>query len=114
MVVVVTQRINLGYDLSRTRDEPVQCLALTFTEPRSHRLKLTLNLRPGVGSRHAVYTESVEGRVGVAKRRGQLEHAKWIALWGHIDGKPVSITVLCHAENFRAPQAARLHPSKPT
>jgi hypothetical protein len=36
-----------------------------------------------------------------------------VTLWGEIDRKPVSITVLCHKDNFRAPQAARLHPTKP-
>ena len=44
---------------------------------------------------------------------GNHQHAKWVALWGDIDGEPVSIAVLCHKENFRAPQAARLHPTKP-
>ncbi|MGV3482851.1 MAG: PmoA family protein [Planctomycetaceae bacterium] len=44
---------------------------------------------------------------------GNLQHAKWVALTGMQDGKPVSIAVLCHADNFRAPQAARLHPTKP-
>ena len=36
-----------------------------------------------------------------------------MALTGTIDGRAVTIGVLCHAENFRAPQAARLHPTKP-
>ena len=44
---------------------------------------------------------------------GNHQHAKWVVLWGSVDGKPVSIAVLCHNENFRAPQAARLHPTKP-
>jgi hypothetical protein len=51
--------------------------------------------------------------LGSERRKGNHEHAKWVALTGEIGGKPVSIAVLCHAENFRAPQAARLHPSKP-
>lgn len=44
---------------------------------------------------------------------GNHQHAKWVALSGSILGEPVSIAVLCHSGNFRAPQAARLHPSKP-
>lgn len=44
---------------------------------------------------------------------GNLEQAKWVSLWGEIEGKPVSITVLSHQDNFRAPQPARLHPTKP-
>ncbi len=45
--------------------------------------------------------------------KGNHEHAKWVALSGTIRLKPVSVAVLCHADNFRAPQAARLHPKKP-
>ena len=47
------------------------------------------------------------------RKKGNHEHAKWVALTGLTDGKPVTISVLCHANNFRASQAARLHPSKP-
>jgi len=36
-----------------------------------------------------------------------------VALWGMIDGNPATIAVLSHPSNFRAPQAARLHPTKP-
>ena len=50
---------------------------------------------------------------GSERRKGNHEHAKWVSLTGTIEAAPVSITVLCHAENFRAPQAARLHPTKP-
>jgi hypothetical protein len=45
--------------------------------------------------------------------KGNHEHAKWVSLIGQLDGKPASITVLCHHNNFRSPQAARLHPTKP-
>jgi hypothetical protein len=51
--------------------------------------------------------------LGSNREKGNHQRAKWVALTGRIDGKPVSIAVLCHAKNFRAPQAARLHPSKP-
>ncbi|MDG1897002.1 MAG: PmoA family protein [Fuerstiella sp.] len=50
---------------------------------------------------------------GSERLKGNHEHAKWVSLTGTIKAAPVSITVLCHAENFRAPQAARLHPTKP-
>ena len=50
---------------------------------------------------------------GSERRKGNHEHVRWVSLTGTLDAAPVSITVLCHAENFRAPQAARLHPSKP-
>lgn len=51
--------------------------------------------------------------LGSDRVNGNLQHAKWVALSGSIDGKPVSIAVLSHKENFRAPQATRLHPTKP-
>jgi len=44
---------------------------------------------------------------------GNHQHSRWVSLTGEIQGEAVSITVLCHPYNFRAPQAARLHPSKP-
>lgn len=50
---------------------------------------------------------------GSDRKKGNHEKARWVALTGKTDGQLVSITVLCHAENFRAPQAARLHPTKP-
>ncbi|MCP4170900.1 MAG: hypothetical protein GY758_09035 [Fuerstiella sp.] len=50
---------------------------------------------------------------GSERRTGNHEHAKWVSLTGTIDSASVSITVLCHSDNFRAPQAARLHPTKP-
>lgn len=51
--------------------------------------------------------------LGSKRVEGNHQHAKWVALWGNIDSKPVNIAVLCHADSFRAPQAARLHPTKP-
>ncbi|MBW3595663.1 MAG: PmoA family protein [Planctomycetes bacterium] len=51
--------------------------------------------------------------LGSGRVEGNHEHAKWVAMTGAIDGEPVTIAVLCHADNFRAPQAARLHPTKP-
>ena len=47
---------------------------------------------------------------GSKRVKGNLEHAKWVALTGRIDNAPTTIVVLCHPDNFRAPQAARLHP----
>jgi hypothetical protein len=44
---------------------------------------------------------------------GNHQHAKWIALTGMQEGRPVTIGMLCHQANFRSPQAARLHPTKP-
>jgi len=51
--------------------------------------------------------------LGSDRLQGNHEHAKWVALTGSIEGKQVSIAVLSHTDNFRAPQATRLHPTKP-
>ena len=51
--------------------------------------------------------------LGSSRAQANHEHARWVALTGRVDGKPVSIAVLCHEKNFRAPQAARIHPTKP-
>ena len=51
--------------------------------------------------------------LGSGRVKGNHQHTKWVALTGSMDGKPATIVVLSHAKNFRAPQAARLHPTKP-
>lgn len=51
--------------------------------------------------------------LGSNREKANHERAKWVTLTGERDGKPVSIAVLCHPDNFRAPQAARIHPTKP-
>lgn len=51
--------------------------------------------------------------LGSARQQGNHQHARWVSLYGEIDGQPASIVVLSHADNYRAPQAARLHPTKP-
>lgn len=51
--------------------------------------------------------------LGSDRIKGNHEHARWVSVSGQIEGQPVTITVLCHRDNFRAPQAARLHPAKP-
>jgi hypothetical protein len=44
---------------------------------------------------------------------GNHTRPRWVDLFGPIGGKPAGIAILCHPENFRAPQHVRLHPSKP-
>ena len=50
---------------------------------------------------------------GSTRVKGNHQPSNWVSLWGNLEGKPVSITVLCSKDSFRAPQAARLHPKKP-
>ncbi len=50
---------------------------------------------------------------GLERHNGNHTKAKWVAMYGRVDGKWAGIAVLCHPDNFRAPQHVRLHPSKP-
>ena len=50
---------------------------------------------------------------GSDRRRGNHQRAKWVALTGTVDGDSITIAVLCHPENLRSPQTARIHPTKP-
>ena len=50
---------------------------------------------------------------GSDRVKGNHEHARWVCLTGQKNGHSVTISVLCHRDNFRAPQAARIHPTKP-
>jgi hypothetical protein len=69
----------------------------------------TVRKQPGL----ALESSGFLNDLGSDRFTGNHQHAKWVALWGNLDGQPVSIAVLCHADNFRSPQAARLHPTKP-
>lgn len=44
---------------------------------------------------------------------GNATRARWVTMHGELDGQQTGITVMCHPNNFRAPQHVRLHPSKP-
>lgn len=50
---------------------------------------------------------------GVDRIQGNHQPTRWVTLTGTQDDAAVSITMLGHAQNFRAPQPARLHPTKP-
>jgi len=50
---------------------------------------------------------------GSDRIQGNLQKSQWVSMTGPLDGRAVSIAVLGHPGNFRAPQAARLHPTMP-
>jgi hypothetical protein len=50
---------------------------------------------------------------GSAREAANHQHSRWVAMTGVQGGQPVTIVMLCHADNFRAPQAVRVHPTKP-
>jgi Methane oxygenase PmoA len=51
--------------------------------------------------------------LGQDRKTGNHVPTTWVALSGTIETQPASITVLGHPQNFRAPQPARLHDTKP-
>ena len=51
---------------------------------------------------------------GITDRvKGHATRSKWCDISGLREGKQAGIAILCHPENFRAPQHMRLHPSEP-
>lgn len=45
--------------------------------------------------------------------KGNTTRGRWCDMGGLLDGERAGIAVLCHPNNFRAPQPMRLHPSEP-
>ncbi len=56
---------------------------------------------------------SFQNEFGSDRIKANHEKTRWVSFTGAIHGQPVTLTVLSHAENFRAPQPARIHPTKP-
>jgi len=45
--------------------------------------------------------------------KGNTQLGRWCDMSGRLDDAVAGITILCHPDNFRAPQPMRLHPSEP-
>jgi len=45
--------------------------------------------------------------------KGNETRGRWCHIGGNVDGTLAGIAILCHPDNFRAPQPMRLHPSEP-
>lgn len=50
---------------------------------------------------------------GKTRANGNETTGRWCAMTGKVDGKPATITIFCHPENFRFPQPMRLNPKEP-
>jgi hypothetical protein len=50
---------------------------------------------------------------GKTRENGNETKGRWAHMGGELDGKLTGIALLCHPDNFRAPQALRLHPKEP-
>lgn len=61
------------------------------------------------GGTGAVFlTSDGKGRID-----GNHAHCSWVRLTGKVRGEPCGLLVLSHPENFRSPQAVRIHPKMP-
>lgn len=47
------------------------------------------------------------------REKAHATRARWCDMSGRVDGAEVGLAILCHPENFRAPQPMRVHPSEP-
>jgi len=50
---------------------------------------------------------------GKTRRNGNHSRPRWVDINGPVKGKTTGMTVFCHPQNFRFPQAVRLHPAMP-
>lgn len=61
------------------------------------------------GKPNAVFLTS-EGKT---RANGNESTGRWVHMGGKVDGADAGIALLCHPENFRAPQPLRIHPTEP-
>jgi hypothetical protein len=45
--------------------------------------------------------------------KGNTTQGRWCDMGGQLEGGPAGIAILCHPQNYRAPQPMRLHPTEP-
>jgi hypothetical protein len=62
------------------------------------------------GKENAMFLTS-EGETN--RDKGNTARGRWCDMGGMVDGKRVGIAILCHPDNFRAPQPMRIHPTEP-
>jgi hypothetical protein len=82
---------------------------LTLPEYRYGGIGLRGN-RAWNGTTHVTFLTS-DGETD--REKGNTQRGRWCDMAGRIDGAIAGIAILCHPENFRAPQPMRLHPSEP-
>lgn len=47
------------------------------------------------------------------REKGHATRGRWCDMGGIVDGSRAGIAILCHPDNFRAPQPMRIHPTEP-
>lgn len=72
-------------------------------------------LLPGDGGKNKQELEpnTMFNSLGQDRIEGNHGHTNWVSISGQLFGKPAGLVMLSHPRNFRAPQAARLNPTKP-
>ena len=72
-------------------------------------------LLPGDGGKDKQEREAntIVNSSGQDRIEGNHGHVNWVSISGELNGKPSGLAMLSHPRNFRAPQAARLNPTKP-
>jgi hypothetical protein len=85
----------------------------------SHALKLPEYRYGGVGVRG---NWAWNGRTNAAfltsdgetdRIKGHATRGRWCDMGGQLEGEFTGIAILCHPDNFRAPQPMRIHPDEP-
>lgn len=66
-----------------------------------------------VDSTHFTNTWEILTSEGYTNENANHTHASWVSASGKVDGQNTSVTVFGFPENFRYPQAIRVHPSMP-
>lgn len=67
----------------------------------------------GGKSKQEIEPNTMVNNLGQDRIEGNHAHTNWVSNSGELGGKPAGLVMLSHPRNFRAPQAARLHPTKP-
>jgi hypothetical protein len=58
-------------------------------------------------------TEFLTSNGETDRGKGNETRANWCHIGGEVDGEFTGVTIMCHPENFRAPQPMRIHPREP-
>ncbi|WP_460515196.1 DUF6807 domain-containing protein [Cyclobacterium sediminis] len=66
-----------------------------------------------VDSTHFTNTWEILTSEGYTNENANHTHASWVSASGKVDGQKTSVTVFGFPENYRYPQAIRVHPSMP-
>jgi len=105
----------------RAEGQPFWIFDLTSTQTcaTTNALKLPEYLYGGIGWR-GIWAWNGKDKCSFLTSDGEADRvkahaarARWCDMWGQVDDAEAGLAILCHPENFRAPQPMRVHPSEP-